>query len=129
MTAFKPLLVIAVFALFIVSCEQQAAEMNFRTTLGGVTKGSTAMIINSKGLQILEVSTDISGNGYINEIKPGTYTVKFKDATGNMYPAVRTVTLAPGDTQTLIVELNDVAEAGAPAAGAPADSSGGSSGE
>jgi hypothetical protein len=129
MTALKPLLVIAVVALLVVSCEQQSCEMNFRTTLGGTTKGSTAMVINSKGLQILEVSTDIAGNGYINEIKPGTYTIKFKDATGNMYAAVRTVTLAPGDTKTLIVELNDEAEAGAPATGAPADSSGGSSGE
>lgn len=129
MTAFKPLLVFAVFALLVVSCEQQPAELNFRTSVGGVTKGSTAMVINSKGLQILEVSTDISGNGYISDIKPGTYTIKFKDATGTLYPAVRTVTLAPGDMQTLIVELNDATEAGAPASGAPADSSSSSSGE
>jgi hypothetical protein len=127
MTALKPLLIIAVIALLVVSCEQTPAELNFRTTLSGVTKGSTAMIFNAKGAQIMEVSSDINGNGYVSEMKPGTYTIKFKDAQGTQYAAVRTVTLKPGDTATLIVELTEATEAGAPAADAPADTSSGSS--
>jgi hypothetical protein len=130
MTALKPLLIIAVIALLVVSCEQAPAELNFRTTYGGQTKGSTAMIFNAKGAQIMEISSDINGNGYVSEMKPGTYTIKFKDAQGSPYAAVRTVTLVPGDTATLIVELTEATEAGAPATGgAPADTSGSSSGE
>lgn len=124
MTALRPLLVFLVIALFAASCETAPCELNFRTSYGGNVKGSTAMIFNSQGRQVMEVSSDINGNGYIKEIKAGTYTVKFKDATGAIYPAVRTVTLKPGDIETLIVELNDATEGGG-----AADTSGGTSGE
>jgi hypothetical protein len=123
MKAIYTMLWVLVLAAVIASCEQPPASLNFRTTLNGQGTGCTAMVYNDKGNQIMEIPSDLGGVGYINEIKPGTYTVKFKDTSGNMYPVVKEVTLVPGDQQTLEVDLGEAGPADAGGAATPDTSS------
>jgi hypothetical protein len=107
-TALKAILIVIVIASLVASCWRTppvSPELSFRTTYNGVARSCTALVFNSNGVQIMEVSSDISGNGYIPEIQPGAYTIKFKDAQGKLYPAVRAVTVAARCLQNLDVEL------------------------
>jgi hypothetical protein len=130
MKALWPVVVLVLMAIIAASCEVEPAELNFRCTLNGQQKGCSAMVFNEAGAQVQEVPSEISGIGYIKDLKPGKYTIKFKDVSGTQYPAVAEVTLAPGDLQTLTIELSQ--ESGAvPGAGgaAPAPADGGESSE
>jgi hypothetical protein len=116
MKALWPVVALVLFALIAASCEVQPAELNFRCTLNGQPKGCQVMVFNETGAQIQEVPSEISGIGYIKDLKPGKYTLKFKDVKGTMYPAVTEVTLIPGDLQTIDVELSTAPAAGGDAA-------------
>lgn len=113
MKALNMLLGLCIVAAIVASCEQPPASMSFRTTLDGRPTGCTAMVFNDKGKQILEIPSDLSGVGYIETIKPGSYTVKFRDNNGNMYAVQREVTLEPGGQETLEVDLGEAGPADA----------------
>jgi hypothetical protein len=68
------------------------------------------LIDNASGAQMYQINVNASGNGYQPSMQPGRYIVKFANAAGTPYPAVRVVTLQPGDTLTLIVELTQATE-------------------
>jgi hypothetical protein len=121
MKALWPVVAFVLFAFIAASCEVQPAELNFRCSLNGQPKGCQVMVFNDSGAQVQEIASEISGIGYIKDLKPGKYTLKFKDVRGTQYPAVREITLAPGDLQTIDVELSQETEGAAPAT----DSSGG----
>jgi hypothetical protein len=130
MRVFLPVAVvtgIVMLLAFLASCESDTpAELSFRATRSGHAKNCRMLVYNEKGRQIAEVDSDLGGVGYAKDLKPGKYSVKFADALGNFYAAERTVTLKPGDSYALDVDLDQAQE---PATGgaAPAGDGGDSS--
>jgi hypothetical protein len=115
-TIFVTLLLCAMLAL--ASCiDPEPGEISIKATKDGRSQSCSIMILNDKGVQIDEANTDEFGVGYLKDLKPGTYTLKFKDGSGNMYPAEKTVELHAGDSTPVQVELNEAPAAGGDATG------------
>lgn len=115
MKAYAIIALVAIVALLVVSClGQENGEISFNAVRQGQPTGCTAELFNSKGVKLQEVSSDPGGVGYIKDLVPGTYTLKFKDNQGNYYAAVRTVTLDAGESMPLTnVDLDQATEPGA----------------
>jgi hypothetical protein len=113
MKAYALIALVAIVALLVVSClGQENAEISFNATRQGQPTGCTAELFNAKGVKLQEVSSDPGGVGYIKELVPGTYTLKFKDNRGNYYDAVRTVTVDAGESMPIMVDLDQAQEPG-----------------
>jgi len=90
------------------SCfDPEPSEISIIASLNGKRQGCTVQVFNSQGKQIQAESTDWHGIGYIKQLAPGTYTLKFVDNQGNEYPAVKVITLRPGDSAPVEVELSE----------------------
>lgn len=87
--------------------DPEPSEISIIATLNGERQGCTVQVFNEQGKQIQQESTDWGGIGYVKQLKPGTYTLKFIDNSGTYYPAERVVTLRPGDSQPVEVELSE----------------------
>lgn len=113
----RALTIIALMAFLVVgllSCfDPEPSEISIIATLNGKRQGCTVQVFNSAGKQIQQESTDWNGIGYIKQVAPGSYTLKFIDNQGNPYPAVKTITLKPGDSAPVQVELSEEPDTGA----------------
>jgi len=105
---------VSIFALAVLivtsltSCfDPEPGELIARCFLNDRERSCVVMVYGSNGKQIQEVSTDSNGVGYIEALVPDTYTLKFKDISGNMYPAVATVKLVSGASLPVNIELNN----------------------
>ena len=99
----------AVFAvIWLLGClDAEPAEIGISAFKSGRQQGCTVLLYNTIGKQIDQVSTDFGGVGYIKNVKPGTYTLKFMDNQKNFYPAVKLVTISAGDSFPVRVELTE----------------------
>jgi hypothetical protein len=98
----------AFVAVGLLGCfDPEPSEISIIATLNGQRQGCTVQVFNEAGKQIQQESTDWGGIGYVKQLKPGKYTLKFIDNHGNSYPAVKVVTLRPGDSQPVEVELSE----------------------
>jgi hypothetical protein len=104
----------AFVAVGLLSCfDPEPSEISIIAMLNGERQGCTVQVFNSAGKQIQQESTDWHGIGYIKQLAPGTYTLKFIDNQGNQYPAEKIVTLRPGESSPVEVELSEEPEAAA----------------
>jgi|GEM_PF-2450951 len=107
-SVFAALMLVVFVAVSVVGCfDPEPSEVSIIATMNGEPQGVTVQVFNSKGLQIQEVSTDWNGIGYISQLAPGTYTLKFLDKSGGLYPAERTINLKPGESLPCVVELSE----------------------
>jgi hypothetical protein len=107
-SVFAALMLVVFVAVSLTGCfDPEPSEISIIATMNGERQGVTVQVFNSKGLQIQEVSTDWGGIGYISQLAPGTYTLKFVDKQGGYYPAERTVHLSPGESVPCEVELSE----------------------
>ena len=81
-------------------------EIGMKIIDGDQSHSCLVMVFNDQGRQIQEVPTDELGVLYIQRLVPGVYTFKFKGSDSHVYPAVRTVTIGPGASAYLQVDLN-----------------------
>jgi hypothetical protein len=103
---FATLLFLGLLAM--TSCiEGEPGEVSVNCTRDGRSQSCVVMVFNESGKQIDEKATDEFGIQYIKNLKPGTYTFKFKDGSGTMYPAEKVVTVGAGDSTPIKVELNE----------------------
>ncbi len=86
--------------------DQPTGEISIIATRNGERTGCGVMMFNSKGVQVDQVTTDMQGLVYIKNVKAGSYTLKFVDHQGNLYPAVINVSVDPGEQETVRVDLN-----------------------
>jgi hypothetical protein len=94
-------------AVGLLSCfDPEPSEISIIATLNGERQGCAVQVFNAQGKQIQEESTDWHGIGYVKQLAPGTYTLKFIDNHRNQYPAEVTVTLKPGESKPVQVELS-----------------------
>jgi hypothetical protein len=101
------LVIVAVAAFFAGCAEPTPAELSVTATMDGAPHSCRAIVWNSKGVQIKDENTDIQqGVVFITGLEPGKYKITFKDSAGKDYAAIRWVTLKPGDTQNMPVDLN-----------------------
>lgn len=99
--------VIAIAVLFTSSCpDQTPAELSVACIRGGQLQGCRALVWNDKGVQIRDEATDLQGVGYIQGLLPGKYKLTFVDVHDNKYAAERWITLQPGDSQNMQVDLD-----------------------
>jgi len=104
------MLVVLVAAGLLGCFDPEPSEISIIATLNGERQGCTVQVFNSQGKQIQEESTDWHGIGYVKQLAPGTYTLKFIDNQRNPYPAVKTINLRPGEAKPGQVELSEGAE-------------------
>ncbi len=117
-------LVVTLLLLSLCGCfDPPLGEVGMKITQGGEDqpKSCLVQVFNAEGRQIQEVPTDRVGVCYIKRLSPGVYTFKFKGGDGNMFDAVRTVTVGPGASCYLPVDLNKKSD---PKAEAEASTSG-----
>lgn len=99
---------VALMAAGVLGCfDPEPSEISIIATLNGERQGCTVQVFNSAGKQIQEESTDWHGIGYIKQLAPGTYTLKFIDNQRNLYPAQKVVSLKPGASMPVQVELSE----------------------
>ena len=72
----------------------------------GEISNALVMVFTAEGRQIQQVGADQLGVLYVKGLTPGTYTFKFQGGDGQMYPAVRTVTLGEGASSFMEVDVN-----------------------
>jgi hypothetical protein len=95
-------------AIWLLGClDAEPAEIGVSAFKSGRQQGCTILMYNADGKQTDQVSTDFGGVGYIKNIKPGTYTLKFMDNQNNFYPAVKLVTVSAGGSHPVRVELTE----------------------
>jgi hypothetical protein len=81
------------------------AEIGMKITNGGKDSSCLVQVFNQEGRQLREVAPNELGVVYVTKLVAGTYTFRFVDHSGRPYPAERTVTLQPGVSAHLPVEL------------------------
>lgn len=105
---FAALTLVCVLAVSLTGCfDPEPCEISVIATKNGEPQGVTVQVFNSKGKQIQEVSTDWNGVGYIKQLQPGTYTLKFLDKQGGYHPAEKIVTVDPGESLPVPIELTE----------------------
>jgi hypothetical protein len=107
MRAFTLCVVLWAVMMFVSCADPTPAEIGVNCKLDGRGKGCAMVLLNDKGVQLQVVPTDFAGIGYFKQVKPGSYTIKFQSADKQFYPAVKTVTVAGGDSAVVNVELNE----------------------
>ena len=99
---------LAALLMIATSCiDPEPGEISIRATKAGKPFGCAVQLFNAKGNQVQEQFTDTKGLLYIKELAPGDYTVKFIDNNLQPYPAVKQVTVDPGGSVILDVELTE----------------------
>lgn len=107
-SVFAAVALVALVMVSLAGCfDPEPSEISIIAKMNGRPQGVTVQVFNSKGLQLQEMSTDWNGIGYIKQLKPGTYTLKFLDTQGNPYPAEKVVTISPGESLPVPVELSE----------------------
>ena len=108
MRSVVSLIALVVFTVAcLTSCfDPEPAELSVMTQQNGRRRSCTVMVFNSQDKQIQEVPTDNNGVGYVKQLVPDTYTLKFKDISGNMYDAVVTVEIEGGDSMPMAIDLD-----------------------
>jgi hypothetical protein len=115
MSRVLTLLALALFAAAtLTGCfDPEPSEISIIAKLNGERQGCNVQVFNASGKQIQQVSTDWGGIGYIKQLAPGTYTLKFVDNKGNPYPAEKEINLRPGESMPVEVELSEKPVGGA----------------
>ena len=107
MKLLLPLLVIAAVVMIAGSClDQTPAELSLTCSRAGQQQPCRALVWNAKGAQVRDESSDFNGVIYMTGLVPGKYKITFSDVQGNLYAAQRWITLQPGDTQNIQVDLD-----------------------
>ena len=103
-----PWVVLVVCALLYTSCfDPEPGEVSVRSTKNGRPQGCVVGVFNAKGNQISENATDTMGIGYIKDVAPGNYTLKFFDTKRKPYNIEMEVSVRPGESVVLDVELTE----------------------
>ncbi|MCC7479850.1 T9SS type A sorting domain-containing protein [bacterium] len=82
-------------------------EISVRTLRKGRRQGCTVQVFNEAGKQIAEQPTDNVGLLFLKNLRPGQYTLKFKDNQGKMLPAEKTVRVVSDGSEIVDVELTE----------------------
>lgn len=102
------LLAAGALGLLISGClDDPYGEISVRAVERGRRRGCTVQVFNEEGRQIAEVPTDKVGLLFLKNMKPGTYTLKFKSNRGSMYPAVKQVRVVSDGSEIVDVELTE----------------------
>jgi hypothetical protein len=87
--------------------DQPKGEIGFQIyDSGKLSQGCLVNVYNDKGVQLQRVSVNQVGVCYVKRLNAGTYTFKFTGAGDKVFPAVRTVTIHPGSSAYLKVNLS-----------------------
>jgi hypothetical protein len=96
--------------------------IHLHTTVDGQPHGCLVQVFNAQGRQVQQDGVN-DGHVDIENLAPGTYTLKFQGFEQQLYPAQRTVKLFEAGEVDLTVELTSAADNGpasADSAGSPA---------
>ena len=108
MRTLKWTLLLAGVLIALASCmDAEPGEISVRALLNGEKQGCTVLVFNSGGKQTMELPTDNQGLVYIKQLPPGTYTLKFKSNSNEMFPAEKAVRLTAGSSEIVDVELSE----------------------
>ena len=103
----------------IASCaDPEPSEISVITSFNGESRACTCLLFNAKNVQIAEVATDVNGVGYLKQLAPGKYILKFCDTQKTLYPAVVEVSVQGGESLPVKIDLEKAPEV--PVEGAPA---------
>lgn len=94
------------------SCfDPEPGEISVIATKDGRRIGCGVQLFNAKDVQVDQAPTDMEGLVYLKNVVPGKYTLRFVDRDGTRYPAVITVTVSPGEQETVRVDLDKTYDA------------------
>lgn len=102
------LLLVGVMIMLASCMDPEPGEISVRATENGEKQGCTVMVFSAAGKQTMELPTDNQGLLFIKQLPPGTYTLKFKSNSSEMYPAEKAVRVVSGGSEIVDVELTEV---------------------
>jgi hypothetical protein len=103
-------IVLLALLLALAGCElwdPPKGEIGLRITKDGKQYGGCLVnVYNAEGRQIRREAVSQMGVCYVRHLNPGVITLKFVGIGDEPFPAVRTVTINPGSSAFLAVELS-----------------------
>ncbi len=106
-TALAALLAMPLLLMLSGCLDLPNGEISVRTMKKGRRQGCTVQVFNEAGKQIAEQPTDNVGLLFLKNMRPGMYTLKFKDNQGKMLPAEKSVRVVSDGSEIVDVELTE----------------------